>query len=112
MRIAAGVISLLLGFGVLFQSCAVSGLGAIVAPDSAAGAIGMLVGILLLMAGAFAFQLPRVAMVISIICAGLAFIEASNDFADMNVWAVICLCLAVMEFFAGRKPRTSVTTVP
>lgn len=105
MKIAAGILSLLLGLVVTFQSCAVSGLGAIAAPGSTTGALGTLVGILLIVAGAFAFGLPRVSMAISVAAAVLALIE-SSDFPDMRIYAVVCLGLAAMEFAASRKPKS------
>lgn len=112
MRIAAGIISLVIGFAVLFQSCAVAGLGSLVSPDSTTGAIGMLVGFLLLISGAFSFQLPKVSVVICVIAACFAGLEAMNDFPDMKIWAVICLLLAVMNYFAARKPKDPVTKDP
>ena len=112
MRIASGIISLVLGFAVLFQSCAVAGLGSVVAPGSTTGAVGMLVGILLLIGGAFSFQLPKVSVVICIIAALFAGVEAMNNFPDMKVWAVLCLILAVMNFFGARKPKGPITKEP
>jgi hypothetical protein len=112
LRIASGIISLVLGFVVLFQSCAVAGLGSIVDPDSTIGAVGMLVGLLLLIGGAFSFQLPKVSVVICVIAALFAGIEAMNEFPDMKVWAVICLILAVMNYFGARKPKDPVTKDP
>jgi len=110
LKIAAAVISLILGAVITFQSCTVGSLGAIVAPESKAGPIGLFAGILLMVGGAFAFQLPKVAAIISVICALLAFMESTNDFSDMKIWAVICLGIAAMEFFAARKPKTPATT--
>ena len=72
----------------------------------------MLVGILLLIGGAFSFQLPKVSIVICIIAALFAGIEAMNDFPDMKVWAVVCLILAVMNFFSARKPKEPTTKDP
>ncbi|MDQ7794153.1 MAG: hypothetical protein RDU89_07035 [bacterium] len=114
MKVASAVISLVLGCAITFQSCVVTGLGAIADPESKAGLIGMLVGLLLMVGGGFAFKLPKAAMVISLICAGLAAIEATNDFGDMKVWAVVCLAIAAMEFAASRKPKPQppATTVP
>jgi uncharacterized membrane protein YjfL (UPF0719 family) len=72
----------------------------------------MLVGILLLIGGAFSFQLPKVSVVICIIAALFAGIEAMNDFPDMKIWAVICLIIAVMNFFGARKPKEPTTKDP
>jgi len=109
MKIAAAVVSLVLGAVILFQSCAVTGLGAIVDPESTTGAIGMAVGVVLMIGGAFAFKLPKVAMVISVIAGLLSLIE-NADFKDMRIWAVVCFGIAAMEFFAARKPKTPATT--
>lgn len=114
MRVAAGVVSLVLGAVILFQSCAVAGLGTLIEPESGTGFSGMLVGILLMVGGGFAFRLPKVAMVISVL-AGLAALMENADFKDMRIWAVVCLGLAVLEFFAARKPKapnTPTSTAP
>ena len=61
-----------------------------------------------------AFRLPKVAMVISVL-AGLAALMENADFKDMRIWAVVCLGLAVLEFFAARKPKapnTPTSTAP
>lgn len=105
MRIASGIISLLLGCVILFQSCTVAGLGSIVSPESQAGAIGMLLGLVLMISGGFSFRLPKVATVLCIVGVLLALMEAMNDFPDMKIWAVICLGLALMNFFSARKPK-------
>lgn len=109
MKVAAGVVSLVLGAVILFQSCAVVGLGAIVDPKSTTGMMGAGVGVLLMVGGAFAFKLPKVAMVFSVLSGLLALME-NADFKDMRIWAIVCFGIAAMEFFAARKPKTPATT--
>lgn len=110
MRIASGIISLVLGVMIFLQSCTIS-IGGDIFGDkasSSSGSIGLLVAFLLFLAGAFAFTLPKVAMIFSTIAALFAFLNgATSDFSDMTVWGVIALVIAVLNFFAGRsqKPR-------
>ena len=67
MKIAVGIIGIFLGLLVLMQSCAVTA-GSGLLQDKAtggAGAIGMLVGLLFFIAGAFSFALPLVGTIMS-----------------------------------------------
>ncbi|MBB4305034.1 hypothetical protein GGD81_004100 [Rhodobium orientis] len=66
MKIATGIVGIVVGLLVLLQSCAV-GVGSNLVNDQAtlqAGSVGVLVGFLFFVAGAFAFGLPVVSMVI------------------------------------------------
>jgi len=108
MRIASGLISLFLGLIVLLQSCAVN-VGGIAFGEKSAqegGSVGILVALLFVVAGAFAFQLPKVAMIITGI-AGVLGIAAGTTtvFKDMTVWGVLALVLTAITWFAARKPK-------
>ncbi|ABB14636.1 hypothetical protein [Carboxydothermus hydrogenoformans] len=108
MRIASGIISLIIGILVFLQSCTVSFGDALFSGKTtgSSGDLGMFVAFLLFIGGAFAFALPKVAMIFSAAAALFAFINgATSDFSDMKVWGVIALILAVMEFFGARKPK-------
>ncbi len=109
MRIALGIISLVLGLIIGAQSSFLY-LGSAVFSDqpmveSSAG--GLFVALLLFVAGAFAFKLPRVAMVFAAV-AGLfgIFNGMTSEFGDMTVWGVIALAIAVLDWFAGRRPKS------
>lgn len=108
MNIATGIIGIILGLLVLMQSCAVA-TGSSLANDQStfdAGAIGILAGICYFIGGAFAFGLPRVAMVVFGIAAAIAFLAASQgSFQDLSFWGGVALVLAIMAFFAGRKAK-------
>ena len=108
MKIAAGLVSILFSVIVFLQSFVLSVGGGIFADEAASsgGAVGILVALLFFVAGAFAFALPKIAMVISVITAFFAFMNwVGGDFPDMGAWAVLALCLAVIEYFAGRKAK-------
>ena len=106
MKIATGIIGLMLGVLVFMQSCVVA-TGSSLAEDQStmqAGSVGILVGLIFFIGGAFAFGLPRAAMVIFAIAGLLALIASTTgSFGDLTIWGVVALVLAVMSFFAGRK---------
>ncbi|CAN7475167.1 hypothetical protein [Mesorhizobium caraganae] len=106
MKIAVGIIGILLGLISMLQSCAVATGGSILANHDLAGAgsVGLLVGLLFFVGGAFAFGLPLVSAIVFVVGSLFAFIAASA-FTDMKIWAVADLILAAMAFFAWRSAR-------
>jgi hypothetical protein len=108
MKIASGIISLLFAVIIFFQSSVAYLGGSVFDEESTAqgGSVGILVALMYIIGGAFAFKLPKVAMVFSIIAGILGIaVGTTTPYKDMTVWGVIALILAVMEFFAGRKPQ-------
>ncbi|TIP06465.1 MAG: hypothetical protein E5X72_01740 [Mesorhizobium sp.] len=108
MKIAVGIIGILLGLISMLQSCAVATGGSITSNHDLAGAgsVGVLVGLLFFVGGAFAFGLPLVSTIIFVVGSLFAFIAASS-FTDMKIWAFADLILAAMAFFAWRSARRS-----
>jgi len=105
MQIATGIISLILSFVVLFQSCAVSVTGSMAGNESAAqgGSVGILVGVLFICGGAFSFKLPRISMYLFIAAGVLALIAGNTVFSDMTGWAVISGIFAYMSYRSQKK---------
>lgn len=108
MKIAVGIIGIILGLLVLLQSCAVTA-GSGLLEDKAtggAGAIGMLVGVLFFVAGAFSFGLPLVAAIVFAVAGAFAFLASTQgSFGDIAIWGFIALGLAVMAFFTWRSGK-------
>lgn len=108
MRIASGIISLILGLLVFLQSCTVGVGGAAFGEESAAqgGSVGILVALLFVVGGAFAFALPKVAMIVMTL-AGILGIAAgaTTTYADIRIWGFIAIALAIMNYFGSRKPK-------
>ena len=106
MRMAVGILGLVVGLLAFLQSCAVY-VGSDMTGDTAtseAGAVGLVVGLAYLVGGAFAFGLPTVSLVVFALAALAAFAAAaSGEFADLNVWGFGALILAVLSFVARRK---------
>ncbi|WP_105381358.1 hypothetical protein [Neorhizobium alkalisoli] len=108
MKIAIGIISLFLGLLVLLQSCTVRTASHMLGDQatSDAGAVGILVGFLFFVGGAFSFGLPAVAMIVFAVAALLGFAaSAAGSFADLTLWAFVALAFAVGSFFIWRSAR-------
>ncbi|MER8646819.1 hypothetical protein [Mesorhizobium sp. M1252] len=106
MKIAVGIIGILLGLVSMLQSCAVATGGNILENKDlvGAGSVGLLVGLLFFVGGAFAFGLPLVAAIVFVLGSLFALLAASA-FPDMYIWAVADLILAAIAFFAWRSGR-------
>lgn len=106
MKIAIGIIGIMLGMLVLLQSCTVGTASHIVGDTATgdAGALGILAGLLLFVGGAFAFGLPIVSA-ITFTLAGLIAFAGSAEYPDLKVWGFVALAMAVMAFFAWRSSK-------
>lgn len=106
MKIAIGIIGIMLGILVLLQSCTVGTASHLVgdAATGDAGSLGILAGLLLFVGGAFAFGLPIVSTV-TFTLAGLIAFAGSAEFPDLKVWGFIALAMAVMAFFTWRSTK-------
>ena len=109
MKIAIGIIGLMLGLLVLLQSCTVGTASHLVgdAASRDAGALGLLAGLLLFVGGAFAFGLPIVSTV-TFTLAGLLAFAGSAEFPDLKVWGFASFGMAAMAFFAWRSGKKKV----
>lgn len=97
MKIAIGIIAIVLSFIVTMQALAVTGLSGMAGEESAqqSGAIGILIGLLIFIGGAFSFGLPRVAAALFIIAFLLSWI-AKKDFPDMQLWGWVAAIFSVL----------------
>lgn len=106
MKIATGIIAIMLGLLVLLQSCTI-GAGSSLLGDQAtadAGAVGIIAGFFLFVGGAFSFGLPMIGGIMFLVAALVAF-TGVEQFPDLQVWAVLALVLAGMSLFAWRSDR-------
>ncbi|MFK0331029.1 hypothetical protein ACIQUB_07885 [Rhizobium sp. NPDC090275] len=108
MKIATGIIGIFLGLIVLLQSCAVTAGSGLIKDQATGGsaAVGMLVGLLFFVGGAFAFGLPLVSAIVFVVAGLLAFLASTQgSFADIVIWGYVALAFAVMAFFTWRAGR-------
>ena len=104
MKITLGLICIMLALLVSLQSCAITATSALVQDEMSfgAGSAGVFTAILVFVAGAFAFGLPKVS-VTPLIVAGLLAALAASDIPDMAIWSALIFALAVLGIFAARK---------
>jgi hypothetical protein len=68
-----------------------------------AGAVGMFVGFVFFVAGAFSFALPLVAGIMFIVAGLFAFLGSSQgSFGDLTVWGFVALFMGVLALVAWR----------
>jgi hypothetical protein len=108
VKIATGIISLVLMLVVGVQSCGVA-LGGSVFHDQSGqtgGSLGFLVAFLFLLGGAFAFAKPFVSMIFFALAAIFGWTGGSTTtFSDLTVWGFVSLILGIMSFFGWRGDR-------
>ena len=106
MKIAVGVIGLVLSMIALMQSCTITGLSGL-ANDSTmgnAGSLGVLTAILMFFGAAFSFGLPKVARVLFALSFFVS-IPARSAFPDMWIWGFVSLILGLLLMFVTSPPR-------
>ena len=104
MRIAVGIIALVLGIVVTLQALAVFGLSNIANDQLTmeSAAVAILMGALIFVGGAFSFGLAGLAQLIFVVCVLLSFV-ADDKVPDAALWRVACLVLALLLLFRGEK---------
>lgn len=116
MRIATLIISLIVSLFLTIQSFAVMAAGGIssslsesgadkkAAEDlSSAGAIGILVAILWVIAAAFVIAKPKVSVIIFGISGFLCIAGASSDFTDLRIYGFVAVAFALMSRFGIKE---------
>ena len=101
MRIAVLILGLLLGLLMFFQTFLVYTLSGATSQQetSEAGAIGLFMAILWLVACALVIPVPLVSTVVFAVAGLMGFAAASSsDFSDLGIWGGISLILAVLSF--------------
>lgn len=101
MRVAVLILGLLLGLLMFFQTFLVYALsGATSQHDtSEAGAIGLFMAILWLVACALVIPIPVVSTIVFVVAGLLGFAAASSsEFSDLGIWGGVSLILAALSF--------------
>ena len=103
MRVVVLIIGLILSFGLFWQSVLVTGLSGMANDDKSqgAGSLGVLMGIMWLVACGFVLAKPRISMGIFVVSALLGFAGAS-EFPDLQLWAILALGLAALSYLGYR----------
>lgn len=105
MKIATGIISLVLMIVVGVQSCGVA-LGSSILHDQSGttgGSLGEFVALLFLLGGAFVFAKPFVSMFFFSLAAIFGWAGgATTMYSDLTIWGFVSLILGIMSFFGWR----------
>lgn len=106
MRVTVLILGLLLGVVMFLQTMLVYGLSNAVddTNSASAGAVGVLMALMWLVACAFVMPLPMVSVIVFAIASLFGF-AAAGEFPDLGIWGGISLVLAVLSFFGWRGKR-------
>jgi hypothetical protein len=106
MRIAVLIIGLVLSVGLFIQSVLVAGLSDAANDEASqsAGAVGVLMALLWVVACGLVIPVP-IASVVLFVLAGLAGFAASGEFTDLAYWGGVSLVLAAFSFLGHRGKR-------
>lgn len=104
MKIAVGIIGIVLSMVAFLQSCTLVGLSNIAREEAVEGAaaLGSLTAFFMFLGGAFSFGLPGVARVLFAL-AFLLSIPARKEFPDMWVWGIASAVLGILLWFVRTK---------
>lgn len=108
MRIAVLILTLVVGILLFVQTFVVATLGGAVGDEATAGAgaVGLLVAFLWLIAAAFVIGLPLISMIAFVIAGILALaMAASSDFSDLSIWGIASLVLAALSLIGFLTKR-------
>ena len=104
-KLIIGIISIVLTFFVLFQSCVASVGDALANEGGASGGAGVFVAIFMLIAGIVAIA-ARNSKGGGIVClnfytvAGIVGLSAHGIYKDLIIWSILCLVFAVVFLVA------------
>ena len=108
MKIATGIISLVLMIVVGLQSCGVAVGSSILHEQSGStgASLGAFVAFMFLLGGAFAFAKPFVSMFFFALAAIFGWAGgATTMYSDLTIWGFASLILGILSFFAWRSDR-------
>lgn len=112
-KLVSGIISIVLCAFVLFQSCAVGFGEALAEAESASGASGTIVALLMLAGGIVSIATRSgarggsIAVAILYALAAVVGFAGAGVFADLNVWAAWCAICAVLGIVAAVRAGSS-----
>jgi len=106
-RLVSGILSMLLSFFVMFQSC-IAGVGNIISDNGEmTGTAGLFTAIMMLTTGIISTAgfhsrstgVPIALMILNGVGGGIGYM-ASASYADMKIWAIWCFTCAAVAFIS------------
>lgn len=108
MRVAILILTLIVGALLFVQTFLVYSLSGVTQDETtaSAGAVGLLIALLWLVAAAFIIGVPLIAAIAFVLAGILAVaMAASSNFTDLTIWGVASFVLAGLSFIAMLTKR-------
>lgn len=108
-RLVSGIISIILTFFVMFQSCAAGFVNTIEANGDVSGSAGVIVSLMLLSGGIVSIATRRGGrggLIATVVLYGIGTLVGfllAGDFSDLIIWSLWCMINAGIAFFAILK---------
>ena len=114
-KLVSGILSIVLALLVMFQSCAAGISNALKENGEIGGTGGLLVAICLIVAGIVGMATRngegKGASIVTAVFYGLGALvgyATAESYADLNIWATVCLIFAVIYIIAAIKAKKPV----
>lgn len=114
-KLVSGILSIVLALLVMFQSCAAGISNALEENGEIGGTGGLLVAICLIVAGIVGMATRngegKGASIVTAVFYGLGALvgyATAESYADLNIWATVCLIFAVIYIIAAIKAKKPV----
>ncbi|MCI8489645.1 MAG: hypothetical protein HFJ04_05275 [Lachnospiraceae bacterium] len=113
-KLVSGILSIVLFFLVMFQSCAAGLANTLSENGESGGSAGVVVSIMLLAGGIVSIATRKggkggnIALIVIYGIAALTGFALAGSFADLTIWAgwcLICAVLAVVSLIKGNKEK-------
>lgn len=113
-KVVAGILSVVLFFVVMFQSCAAGLVNSIEENGGSSGSVGVFVGILMLAGGIVSIAVRKsegkggdIALIILFGLAALVGFTGFGNYSDLIIWSVWCLINAALALVDIIKKKRS-----
>ena len=111
-RLIIGIVSFILFFIILFQSCAAGFVNSVNASSDAGGSVGLVVAFMVVIAGIIAIVCRKNAtgsIVAGVVygLSGLLGVANSDVYKDLSIWGGLFIIFAIFYIFSGIKQKKS-----
>ena len=111
-RLIIGIVSFILFFIILFQSCAAGVVNSVTASSDAGGSAGLIVAFMVVIAGIIAIVCRKNAtgsIVAGVVygLSGLVGVATSDVYTDLSIWGGLFIIFAIFYIFSGIKQKKS-----
>lgn len=115
-RLIIGIVSFILFFIILFQSCAAGVVNSMAGSSDVGGSAGLIVAFMVVIAGIIAIVCRKNAtgsIIAGVVYAlsGIVGLSNSNVYKDLSIWGVLFIIFAIFYIISGIKQKKSGKTL-